>query len=188
MMLISVEFSRLITITNPLLMMIPWSSQQNPTSDPDRIMGSGMWRVHLSLNVCHIPIIGSTKKQYIIDVSRRPKRCSTLAGSSTFVGWKNTFCLSQRLTKSQISKGKCLFYLWICDRKANERSCSDNFQKTSELPFWRWKVNVQGYINHHNGKSHSICLKRRVIVKHLAETNVETRAEKKITMKCHQKT
>jgi hypothetical protein len=69
---------------NPLLMMKPWRSQQNPTSEPERIMGRGKWRVHFSLKICDIPKMGSTKKQYIIDVSRRPKRDSTLSGSSTF--------------------------------------------------------------------------------------------------------
>lgn len=59
-------FFQQITIMNPLLMMIPWRSQLNPTSVPETIMAKGMCRVHFVLKASRIPKIGIENKQYII--------------------------------------------------------------------------------------------------------------------------
>ena len=153
-------------------MMTPWRSQQNPTSDPDRIIGRGMWRVHFSFNVFHIPMMGRTKKQYIMEVSRRPKRVSTLAGSSTFEE-KKVYVHHNFLYRLGLA------YLWICNCQANERSSTKHFYQTRKFFARCCKVNVQRYINHHDGKSNGICLKRRIIVKHLAEANVKACSKRK---------
>lgn len=83
-LLICCEYFGFITITMPLLMMMPWRNQQDPTSVPDRIIGNGMWRVHFWVKVFLMSSTGMANMQYMRNVRTKPNLVSTFAESSTW--------------------------------------------------------------------------------------------------------
>lgn len=151
-------------------MMMPWSSQAMPTSEPEAIMGKGMCRVHFFLKASMMPSTGNENRQYMMAVRMRPKRVLIFSGSSNCVRRESKSQRRCRLGRIHLTD------LWVDNHNDDERCRSENHHQMAELVLRRYVPIIYCDVNQWNGKSHEIRLKCRIVVKYLTEANVETRA------------